>query len=164
MNKKKIIGISLSIFGIILIAIGFMIFNIYIKKEGPANGDINDNKVESSNNNSEEKSSYRCYQNEQNIEFATVESYYEFDYQYEIINNQKQVYIFKFINNDLYNQFGLSELFPDQTSTPEEITDLKNLTKTYYIYAAIPYSEEQVNVDEYIKIVESYGYQCSESK
>lgn len=154
MKKNRIISISLFILGIIVIIIGLFISNSSSKKD---NNDVNNNK----DNNLEDKVSYKCYKEQQNIEFATVDSSYEFDYQAKVVSNQRQVYVFKFINENLYNQIGITQLFTDSKSpTPTEVTDSKKLTKTYSLKTAIPYSKEIVEIDDYIKTVESYGYIC----
>ena len=104
--------------------------------------------------------SYSCSKAIQNEYFGTL----EYQYNFNIINDNKiespnQLMVFTFLNQNYYNTVNIEDAF--KTKKPDKINRDKNkLTKTYLWYTLIG-NDEIGNVDQYLELVQTYGYTCN---
>ena len=141
-NHNNTIIIRMIIFLIILI---ILLFILIIK-----------NKLSDSHDKNEPQY-FSCSQSPKDIQFATLNTYYNFYYENNTVNNGTQIYIFNFKNIDYYNLIGTAELFTIKAPDVEEF-DSENLTKTFFINDYISYTEEIKDINDYINKVSDYGY------
>ena len=144
LNKENGIIITLTIILVIVIVIlSVLIFKNKIKIENK-----NDTKY------------FSCSQLVKDLQFAELSTYYNFYYKDYNIYNAIQIYTFKFYDSNYYNSISTSELFT-MVNPNMEVFDEENLIKTYYINTTIPYKNLE-SVDDYIRLVNDYGYSCTE--
>lgn len=105
---------------------------------------------------------YKCLGNKQDIQFATMDPFYTFEYENGVIKKQKQGYTFNFVNESYYNQIGKKELFTKENpENMKETLDETNLKKTYEKEIGSTDFVEESDLESFINKIESYGYKCS---
>ena len=144
--KKKIVILVTTILLIIMI----VIISLNIAKKEP-------------NSDTEIKTeSYVCSKEQQKTDFATIDYYYKFDLKNNNIENARQEIVFTYFekgnyqNSDIENSFTKS--VPDRTEKNDD-----DLTRSFIWNILIP-STGDFSIDNYLKIVETYGYSNCELK
>lgn len=141
--KKKILIVIAFIIAIILTILLF-----FVKSKSTS--------TENDNN------SYICFKEQQKVEFANVDYYYKFDVIEGNIENTRQEIVFTYFKKSIYENSDVKNSFT--ISPPDKIeTNDKKLTESFIWNTMIP-KEKEDTVEEYIKIVETYGYKCEIDK
>lgn len=100
--------------------------------------------------------SYVCSKQQQNSDFATVDYYYKFDIKNNNIENARQEIVFIFNEKEEYANLNIEDSF-DKSKADRIETNDETLTKSFIWYTLIP-STGEFSINNYIKIVETYGY------
>lgn len=103
---------------------------------------------------------YKCSGNHKDLQFAILDDYYQFEYQNGIIKNQKQEYVFQFVNQKYYNQIGKKELFKEGFFEVEETTENENLKKIYSKNIGNANTIENTELETFINKLKKNGYSC----
>lgn len=116
------------------------------------------NKIEEDNKN---RISYICSKVQQQMENVVIENAYKFDVKDDEILNAEQQTIFTFNSQESYNNVKINnsnlKSQPDKTEN-----DDVNLKKTFIWYNKLE-REKNMTIDDYLKLIETYGYTCSQS-
>lgn len=116
------------------------------------------NKIEEDNKN---RISYVCSKMQQQMENVVIENAYKFDVKDDEILNAEQQTIFTFNSQESYNNAKINN--SDLKSQPDKTeNDDANLKKTFIWYNKLE-REKNMTIDDYLKLIETYGYTCSQS-
>ena len=145
--KRKILIILIVV---IILAASFIAVSRLNKKTN--------NKIEEDNKN---RISYICSKVQQQMENVVIENAYKFDVKDDEILNAEQQTIFTFNSQDTYNNLKINnsnlKLQPDKIEN-----DDANLKKIFIWYNKLE-RKKNMTIDDYLKLIETYGYTCSQS-
>lgn len=116
------------------------------------------NKIEEDNKN---RISYICSKVQQQMENVVIENAYKFDVKDDEILNAEQQTIFTFNSQESYNNVKINNSNLKSQPDKTENDDI-NLKKTFIWYNKLE-REKNMTIDDYLKLIETYGYTCSQS-
>lgn len=160
MKKSNNIKFIFLLVGVVLIVVGLVYQIFFTSKSSNINDPVNPNENNDELIENTKTISYSCSKAIQNEYFGTL----EYQYNFNIINDNKiespsQLMVFTFLNQNYYDTVNVEDAF--KTKKPDKINRDKNkLTKTYLWYTLIG-NDEIENVDQYLELVQTYGYTCN---
>ena len=161
-NRKIILTIIIFLTGSILLITG--LFINYNSKDDKKEPSQNENNKENSDKEKEHQDNdrlilYSCKKQSDSGLGTIMDSLYEFGYDESIVNPIRKLVV----TFDSYEKYkSIPMLDPDKTNDkPDEILyDDSKLTQTYIWKSMHNYDSENFDVNEYVKELESNGYNC----